>query len=158
MDWQPKYQQYEPAPLFHNGRVLQEPVRGTVARGDLAYAESASDRPVLSEMLLTRGRQQFDIFCSPCHDRTGSGNGIVVQRGMPRPPSYHIDRLRAAKDQHFYDVITNGYGDMYSFATRVTPADRWAIVAYIRALQLSEHAAIDDVPPEQLERLLAQSR
>jgi mono/diheme cytochrome c family protein len=156
MDVQPKYQEYEPAPLFRNGRVLQEPVPGTVARGDLARARA--ERPALTSSLLARGREQFDIFCSPCHDRLGSGNGMIVQRGMPRPPSYHINRLRAADDQRFYDVITHGYGAMYSFASRLAPPDRWAIVAYIRALQLSQNAPLDDVPPEQRQRLQAQSQ
>jgi len=155
MDAQPKYDEYKPAPLFRNGRVLQEPVAGTVARGDLARAQQATERPALTPELLARGREQFDIFCSPCHDRTGHGNGMVVQRGMPNPPSYHSERLRAADDQHFFDVITNGHGVMYSFASRVAPADRWAIVAYIRALQLSQHAALDDVPAEERERLAA---
>jgi mono/diheme cytochrome c family protein len=156
MDVQPKYREYEPAPLFRNGRVLQAPVDGTVARGDLARAPT--DRPVLTPTLLARGREQFDIFCSPCHDRLGTANGMVVQRGMPQPPSYHIDRLRTADDQHFYDVITHGYGAMYSFASRVAPADRWAIVAYIRALQLSQNAALDDVPAQERQRLQAQSQ
>jgi mono/diheme cytochrome c family protein len=156
MDVQPSYREYKPASLFRNGRVLQEPVPGTVARGDLAQAQRATDRPALTPALLARGQEQFDVFCSPCHDRLGSGNGMIVQRGMPHPPSYHIDRLRAAEDQHFYDVITNGYGAMYSFAARIAPADRWAIVAYIRALQLSQNAALDDVPPEERQRLQAQ--
>ena len=82
---------------------------------------------------------------------------MIVQRGMPRPPSLHIDRLRTAEDQHFFDVITNGYGAMYSYATRVPPADRWAITAYIRTLQFSQHATLDDVPPDERERLLSQA-
>jgi mono/diheme cytochrome c family protein len=155
---QPKYGQYQPATLFPNGRVLQAPVAGTVARGDLERAETAREKPPLTAELLARGREQFDIFCSPCHDRTGSGQGMVVQRGMPRPPSYDIARLRTAQDQHFFDVISNGYGAMYSYASRVPPRDRWAIVAYIRALQLSQDAALDDVPDEERERLLAQGR
>lgn len=87
-----------------------------------------------------RGRERFDIFCAPCHGPTGEGNGMVVQRGFPAPPSYHTDRLRGAPDRHFYDVITQGYGAMYPYADRVSRQDRWAIVAYIRALQLSRHA------------------
>jgi hypothetical protein len=87
------------------------------------------------------------------HGAGGDGNGVIVQRGMPRPTSYHDERLRAADDQHFFDVITNGYGAMYSYASRVPPGDRWAIVAYIRALQLSRHASIEDVPPEERHRL-----
>jgi mono/diheme cytochrome c family protein len=101
------------------------------------------DRPTLE-----RGRERFDIYCSPCHSIAGDGDGMVARRGFPNPPSYHTDRLRNAPDAHFYSVITNGYGMMYSYADRVAPNDRWAIVAYIRALQLSQHARIDDVPPE----------
>jgi mono/diheme cytochrome c family protein len=152
---QPKYQQYEPAPLLRNGQVLQAPVAGTVARGDLAYARGATERPKLDASLLARGREQFGIFCAPCHARTGDGNGMVVQRGMPRPPSYHSDRLRTAADQHFFDVITNGYGAMYSYAERVKPQDRWAIVAYIRALQLSRNATLADVPDDARAQLMA---
>jgi mono/diheme cytochrome c family protein len=154
---QPKYQEYGPAALFRNGRVLQVPVAGTVARDDPARAAQARERPPLSAELLARGRQQFDIFCAPCHSRTGDGNGMIVQRGMPRPPSYHIDRLRAAPDQHFFDVITKGHGVMYSYAARVKPRDRWAIVAYVRALQLSQHASLDDVPAQERARLLAET-
>jgi mono/diheme cytochrome c family protein len=97
---------------------------------------------------LQRGRERFDIYCSPCHSKAGDGDGMVVRRGFPAPPSYHTDRLRNAPDAHFFSVITNGYGAMYSYADRITADDRWAIVAYIRALQLSQHATIDDVPAE----------
>jgi mono/diheme cytochrome c family protein len=98
--------------------------------------------------LLARGRDRYEVLCTPCHGRTGQGDGIVVQRGMPHPPSYHDARLREAPDQHFFDVITRGYGAMYSYAARVQPRDRWAIVAYIRALQLSRNGRLDDVPPD----------
>jgi mono/diheme cytochrome c family protein len=110
----------------------------------------------LNAALLARGREQFDVFCSPCHDRVGNGHGMIVQRGMPKPPSFHIDRLRTADDQHFFDVITKGYGVMYSYAARVPPRDRWAIIAYIRALQLSQNASVDDVPAGDRERLLTE--
>jgi len=109
----------------------------------------------ISAQLLSRGRERFDIYCSPCHSPVGDGDGRVVRRGFPAPPSYHSERLRNAPDSHFYAVITNGYGAMYSYASRVPPADRWAIVAYIRALQLSQHAGLDDVPPPQRARLEA---
>ena len=109
--------------------------------------------PPLTSALLQRGQQRFRIYCTPCHSELGDGNGMVVQRGFPRPPSYHIDRLRQAPTQHFYDVITHGYGAMYSFAARVAPDDRWAIAAYIRALQLSQHAPAEDVPPAQRQAL-----
>lgn len=153
MDDQPKYHQYEPAELFANKRVLQEPAAGTVARGDLAREREASNKPAVTAALLARGREQFDIYCSPCHDRVGSGQGMVVARGMPQPPSYHQERLRSAPDEHFFDVITNGHGAMYSYAARVAPSDRWAIVAYIRALQLSQYAKADDLPAAEKARL-----
>lgn len=97
---------------------------------------------------LERGRERFDIYCAPCHSIAGDGDGMIARRGFPHPPSYHTDRLRNAPDAHFYSVITNGYGMMYSYADRVAPSDRWAIVAYIRALQLSQNARLADVPPE----------
>ena len=147
MDDQPKYDEYKPAPLFPDGRSLQAPVAGTIARDDIALAAEA-EKPALTAALIARGRVQYDVFCSPCHDRVGTGNGIVVQRGFPRPPSLHEDRLRRADDQRLIDAIAKGYGAMYSFADRIAPRDRWAIGAYIRALQLSQHAAPDDVPAE----------
>ena len=155
---QPKYQQYEPAGLFRDGKTLQKPVAGTVAREDAKYREDAAVRPPLTKALLERGQMQFNTYCSPCHSRTGDGNGMVVQRGMPAPPSYHIQRLREADDRHFFDVMTNGYGVMYSYATRVRPKDRWAIVAYIRALQLSQNAPIDDVPDREKTKLLSEAK
>ena len=150
---QTKYQEYEPGPLFRNGRVLQAPVPGTIARGDLEHAKSRSEKPPLTADLLAQGREKFDVFCSPCHARTGDGDGMIVQRGMPHPPSFHSDRLRAADDQHFFDVISNGYGAMYSYADRVTPRDRWAVIAYVRALQLSQDGNPDDVPAEVRQQL-----
>ncbi len=101
--------------------------------------EAPDTAPPLTLALLQRGQQRFRIDCTPCHSELGDGNGMVVQRGFPRPPSYHSDRLRQTPTQHFYDVITHGHGAMYSFANRVAPQDRWAIAAYIRALQLSQH-------------------
>jgi mono/diheme cytochrome c family protein len=157
METQPKYYEYEPAPLFRDGRVLQAPVAGTVARGDLERAAQATQKPRLGAELLARGQQEFDVFCSPCHGRLGDGNGMVVQRGMPRPHTFHEERLRQAPDQHFFDAMTAGYGAMYSYAERVNPRDRWAIVAYVRALQLSQHATLDDVPAAEQERLRAEA-
>lgn len=103
--------------------------------------------------VLQRGQQCFEVNCVPCHGAAGEGNGIVVQRGFPAPPSYHIDRLRNAPVGHFFDVMTRGYGTMFSFASRVTPQDRWAIAAYIRALQLSEHANLSDVPTNEIAQM-----
>ncbi|MEK9285409.1 MULTISPECIES: cytochrome c [unclassified Bradyrhizobium] len=152
MDVQPSYSEYSSAPSFR-GSVLRRPPANTVARDDLEREKVATAKPALSAQLLARGRQRFSIFCSPCHGAGGDGTGIIVQRGMPRPTSYHNDRLLAADDQYFFDVITNGHGAMYSYAARVQPADRWAIVAYIRALQLSRHASLDDVPSDERAKL-----
>ncbi|MDB5034391.1 MAG: hypothetical protein JWQ98_1632 [Chlorobi bacterium] len=107
----------------------------------------------VTRVLLMRGRQRYDIYCSPCHGRLGDGQGMIVQRGLVPPPSFHIDRLRQAPDAHFYDVITNGFGIMYSYAARVAPDDRWAIAAYIRALQMSQNATVQDVPLQEQKRL-----
>ena len=95
---------------------------------------------------LQRGREEYNVFCTPCHGYTGTGNGMIVQRGFPQPPSYHIDRLRQAPAGHFFEVMTNGFGRMYSYAARITPEDRWRVAAYIRVLQLSRHATMGDVP------------
>jgi mono/diheme cytochrome c family protein len=109
--------------------------------------------PVTKE-LLERGESRFNIYCTPCHSRLGDGEGMVVQRGFAEPPSYHIDRLRDAPIGHYFDVMTNGFGAMHSYASRVEPKDRWAIAAYIRALQLSQNAQVSDLPPEQREELM----
>jgi mono/diheme cytochrome c family protein len=112
------------------------------------YEDRRVDPPPLTMALLERGQERFRIYCTPCHSELGDGHGMIVQRGFPPPPSYHIDRLRTAPVGHFYDVITNGYGAMYSFADRVQPQDRWAIASYIRALQKSQHATAADLPPD----------
>ena len=119
---------------------------GVVAQGDLARAKDTKQPPPVTAYLMRTGREKFGIFCSPCHGLAGDGDGMVVQRGFPAPPSFQIDRLRGAPAQHFFDVITDGYGVMYSYAARVSPHDRWAIVAYIRALQESRHVRIADMP------------
>ncbi len=109
--------------------------------GTVAHEPEAEPAPIppVTLALLERGRQRFDIYCSVCHGLAGYGDGQIVERGFPAPPSYHIDRLRKAPNQHFYDVITHGYGAMFSYAQRVAPPDRWAIVAYIRTLQASQN-------------------
>lgn len=122
---------------------------GEVPQNVVKYREHPVAPPPVTLALIERGRERFHIFCTPCHSELGDGRGMVVQRGFPSPPSYHTDRLRAAPPQHFYDVITNGYGVMYSYAQRIPPDDRWAIVAYIRALQLSQRATLADVTPQQ---------
>ena len=126
------------------------PLATAIARDDPLKPPSP---PPVTMALLERGRERFDINCSPCHGRLGDGNGMIVQRGFPRPPSYSIDRLRNVPSQHFYDVITHGYGIMYSYADRVEPADRWAIAAYIRALQASATASLADVPSDKQKAL-----
>jgi mono/diheme cytochrome c family protein len=123
------------------------------ASDSVAWQDKAEPPPPLTLALLQRGQQRFRIYCTPCHSELGDGNGMVVQRGFPHPPSYHIDRLRQAPTQHFYDVITDGHGVMYSFAGRVAPSDRWAIAAYIRAVQLSQHAPADELSPAQRQAL-----
>jgi mono/diheme cytochrome c family protein len=123
-----------------------QPPAGIVAN-DEGFGPPPPPRVTLA--LLERGQQRFDIYCSPCHSRAGDGNGMIVQRGFPNPPSYFSARLMTAPNQHFYDVITHGYGAMFPYAVRVAPADRWAIVAYIRALQASENAHFADLSADQ---------
>jgi mono/diheme cytochrome c family protein len=164
MHIQPKYLPYDPTTFFDDGRSERQPVPGTVARGQLRLDEllyTGKENGVESNRFpfpithedLERGRQRFNIYCTPCHDYTGSGRGVIVQRGFPPPPSYHIDRLRNAPVGHFFDVMTNGFGSMYSYASRIDPEDRWRIAAYIRVLQLSQHATLQDVPAAEREKL-----
>ena len=143
MDQQRRVDSYESWP---DGTAPRTPPDGVVAQDGPDEAMIAATPPVVTPALLARGRERFDIACSPCHGLAGAGDGMIVQRGFPAPPSYHTDRLRAVPARYFYDVITNGYGIMYSYAARVEPADRWAIAAYIRALQLSRHATLAEAP------------
>jgi len=154
---QPKYLPLRPSRFFADGRSARPRLEDTVARGETetVVAQDATLPVPMTKALLVRGRERFDIYCSVCHDRVGSGGGMIVERGFKRPPSFHIDRLRQAPDGHFYSAITNGFGVMPSYATSIFPADRWAIVAYIRALQLSQHATLADVPPSERARLEA---
>lgn len=144
---QPRYEVWEAAELFPDGSAVQRPAPGAVARGDPAWLAELATRPEMTPALLERGRERYTIFCAPCHSPTGDGDGMIVQRGFPRPPSYHIPRLREAPDSHYLSVIANGYGVMYEYGSRVSPANRWAIVAYIRALQLSRAVEIAALPP-----------
>jgi len=146
MRQQNRYDAYAPSKIWPNGSEAQPLPEGVVAQGDVERARQVKVPPPVTASLMQTGRENFGVFCSPCHGLGGDGDGMVVQRGFPAPPSYHIDRLRSAPAQHFFDVITNGYGVMYSYAARVPPNERWAIVAYIRALQDSRHASIADVP------------
>lgn len=164
MQIQPRYNPYDAASFFDDGRSARLPVPGTVARGELHLDEllytgkvDGKDSEVfpfpITRADLERGQERYNIYCSPCHDVTGSGRGMIVLRGFPQPPSYHIDRLRQAPPGHFFDVMTNGLGVMYSYASRVSPEDRWRIAAYIRALQLSQLVNITDVPPTEQKKL-----
>jgi mono/diheme cytochrome c family protein len=155
---QPKYIPLREAAFFGDERSARPLVPGTVARGQLRsdallYTGKVNgvDATVfpypVTEQMLARGQERFNIYCSPCHGRTGLGDGMVVRRGYRHPPSLHDDRLRNAPIGHFFDVMTNGFGAMPDYAAQVKVADRWAIAAYIRALQLSEHATLADVPP-----------
>ena len=161
---QSKYLPLTPSNLFSDGNSSRPQVAGTLPHSGGALAGSSSGRngvlsaprweeavspnissgydnplPITRE-LLARGRERFNIYCAPCHSEAGDGDGMIARRGFPAPPTYHSERLRAASDSHFYEVITHGYGVMYAYADRIPPDDRWAIVAYIRALQLSQHA------------------
>ncbi len=159
MHVQPKYKPMDSSTFFDDGRSARPVVPGTVARGELRTDEAFYTGKVngvevntfpfpITSQVLERGRERFSIYCTPCHDRAGEGHGMIVQRGFPAPPSYHIDRLRQAPVGHFFTVMTNGYGTMYSYASRISPRDRWAIAAYIRALQLSQDAKYSDLPEE----------
>jgi mono/diheme cytochrome c family protein len=157
---QPKYVPLRESTFFADGRSARTPVEGTVARGQLrddpllytgkVGGEDATMFPFpVDETVMARGRERYDIFCSPCHARTGAGDGLVVLRGYRRPPTFHDDRLRNAPVGHFFDVMTNGFGAMPDYASQIRAQDRWAIAAYIRALQLSANAALADVPQAQ---------
>ena len=161
---QPKYKPLAASALFKDGRAARPLVPGTVARGHLDEDASlttgrtengyAAALPFpLTSKVLERGRERFDIYCSPCHDRVGSGGGMIVQRGYKRPTSFHVDRLREMPVGYFFEVASRGFGVMPSYATQVAARDRWAIAAYIRALQLSQHAALADVPAGERGRL-----
>lgn len=163
---QPKYKPLAGSEFFADGRASRPLMEGTIARGHLKtdehlYTGKVGGKPVdtfpfpVTRPVLERGRERFNIYCAVCHGRDGNGGGMIVQRGFRRPPSYHIDRLRQAPAGHFFDVMTNGFGAMYSYASRLSVEDRWAIVAYIRALQLSQNATLNDVPPAQRQQLEA---
>ena len=123
-----------------------------LAQGDAGQTSYGNPLPITAA-LLARGQQRFNIYCAVCHGRSGDGQGMIVKRGFPAPPSYHTDKLRQAPDSHFYQVISDGYGVMYPYADRVAPRDRWAIVAYIRALQLSQHAPTDKLDAQDLQQM-----
>lgn len=154
---QPKYKPLRESDFYADRRSARPIVDGTVSRGDLEqdsyyYTGKINGQPgtefpmPVTKEVLERGQERFNIYCSPCHSRVGDGNGMIVQRGFKRPPSYHIDRLRTSPVGHFFDVMTNGFGAMSEYKSQVSVSDRWAIAAYIRALQLSQNATRADVP------------
>jgi mono/diheme cytochrome c family protein len=154
---QPKYRPLRATTFFADGASARPLVEGTVARGtlqeDQAFFTGRSGNTLVTELpfavdeqVLARGQERYNIFCSPCHDATGSGRGMVVQRGFRPPASFHEERLRNAEAGHFFDVMTNGFGAMPDYRQQLTARDRWTVVAYIRALQLSQHADRADVP------------
>jgi mono/diheme cytochrome c family protein len=171
---QARYKPYAKSQLFEDGASARTAPEGTQPRARGAFAESSGGRvggeavqtDIAAERarsnpypvdlaLLRRGQEHYTIYCMPCHSPAGDGDGLVVRRGFPPPPTYHQDRLRNAPDRHLYDVIRNGYGVMVSYGDRVEPADRWAIVAYIRALQLSQYAQVAKLPADTRARLAA---
>jgi cytochrome c553 len=143
---QPRYDADGRAALFADGKANQAPPPGTIAREDAAFVAAEMTRPPMSLALLQRGRERYAIACEPCHDAAGYGEGVIPARGFPRPESFHTPRLRAMTSRHVVDVITHGYGVMYPHADRVAPADRWAIAAYVQALQFSQGADAASLP------------
>ncbi len=169
MQDQPKYIPLRASSFFDDHRSARPLPENTVARGHLFsdtefYTGKSGDQFVdrfpfpVTRDVLARGQQRFNIYCAPCHDRLGDGNGMIVRRGFRKPPSYHIDRLRKVPNGYIYDVITNGFGAMADYALQVQPADRWAIVAYVRALQYSHQGAVADVPDDKRAELAGGSQ
>jgi mono/diheme cytochrome c family protein len=171
---QPRYKPFGAGPLFPDGASARTPPEGIAVHSLGPFAGTSSGRAgaglaardaelraataqpyPIGAALLRRGQQRFRIYCEPCHSPVGDGDGLVVRRGFPAPPSYHIERLRRAPDRHFFEVISRGHGIMFRYGDRIPPADRWAIVAYIRALQLSQRARLDDLPAALRDRLAA---
>lgn len=171
---QPRYEPLEPSSFFEDGSSSRPLVAGTVAREDARGAPPAgADEDVfytgwdkgkpaeavpfpVDRAVLERGRERYEIFCTPCHGYSGDGRGVIVRRGFNPPPPYYSEELRQQPIGHFFDVMTRGYGTMYSYATRVPPRDRWAIAAYIRVLQLSQHAEAADLSDEDRQKLSAE--
>lgn len=156
---QPKLRPLQASEFFEDGMASRKPVEGTVARGLLKDDTHLYDGMVNGELATTfpapvtlevvqRGRQRYDIFCAPCHDRAGTGNGMIVKRGFKQPPSFHEQRLRDSAPGYYYNVIKNGFGVMQGYGPQVPVEDRWAITAYVKALQLSQNAVLADVPED----------
>lgn len=168
MATQPYYQPLEENTFFADGRASRPIEPHTVSRGDLrdddslytgkVDGEMVTEFPIsITEEVIARGQNRFNIYCAPCHSKLGDGNGMIVQRGVSRPPSFMDSRLTTAPVGHLYDVITNGYGRMYSYNQQIPVLDRWAIVSYVRVLQQAGTATLDDVPPAEREKLMQTS-
>lgn len=161
---QPRYDPLEASDFFADGMAARPRIEGTVARGELSMnpffdtgkvnGQIADGFPfVVDAAVVDRGETRFNIYCSECHGRLGDGNGMIPSRGYRRPPSFHTDTLRKQPTGHFFDVMTNGFGSMPSYRTMIPTRDRWAIIAYIRALQLSQNATVNDVPATERAKL-----
>jgi mono/diheme cytochrome c family protein len=155
----PRYTALQQSTFFANGAASRPLVANTVARGHLRedehlYTGKVNGQPAtefpmpVTAEVMARGQERFNVYCSPCHGRTGQGNGMIVQRGFRAPPSYHEERLRNMPVGYFFDVMTNGFGAMQDYSAQVNVSDRWAIAAYIRALQFSRNATVADVPAD----------
>jgi mono/diheme cytochrome c family protein len=161
---QPRYDPLEKSDFFADGRASRPVVAGAIARGDLRDDESlytgkqdgklVEEPPVeINQALVERGRERFNIFCTPCHGRAGYGDGMIVRRGFRQPPTYHSDRLRGVPIGHFFDVMTNGFATMPDYAEQIPVRDRWAIAVYVRALQLSQYSNLDELDDNERRRL-----
>jgi hypothetical protein len=160
MALQPKNRPLSPSDFFADGRSERPLVENTVARGSLAddalfVSKDSNSFPLpVTQETLERGEGRYKIFCTPCHGLQGDGNGMVAMRGMKHPPTFHLERLRQSPNGYFYDVITNGFGAMYSYSAQIPPRDRWAIIAYVRALQLSRNAKVSELPADLREKVV----
>jgi len=163
---QPKYDPLEPSAFFADGMSARQRVPGTIARGELVNDDFLHTGKMngkdgdgfpfaVTNEVMNRGQERFNIYCSECHGRLGDGNGMIPSRGYRRPPTFHSDALRNAPTGHFFDVMTNGFGAMPPYNVQVPVEDRWKIIAYIRALQLSQNGTVNDLPPDQLAKLAA---
>ena len=146
MTRQPKYTAYAPSELWDDGASARPLPDGVVSQVDAQRQSAAAQPPRVTDAFMARGRERFDIFCSPCHGLDGAADGIIVRHGFPKPPSFHDKKLLAMPARRIFDTVTNGYGVMFAYGDRVAPEDRWAIVAYVRALQLSQRAKIAEFP------------
>jgi hypothetical protein len=166
---QPRYDPLEASQFFADGQSARPLVENTVARGELRddehfYAGASGGKPAatfpfpITLEILQRGRERYDIYCSPCHSLTGDGDGMIPRRGFTRAASFHIQRLQEAPPGYIFHVMTQGLGAMPNYRNQITPRDRWAITAYIRALQLSQNATVSDVPPQERGKLIGESR